>query len=118
MVTTALSRATSTGTASYTAPRIVTKSRASAKYRPARSLVKVRARVAATDGSDVSGRVKIIVKRNGQTIKKTTVRLSSLDIAIKKFRGISPSGKFRVVMKYLGTSKFQPSKDGVRFTLP
>jgi hypothetical protein len=66
----------------------------------------------------VSGKVKIILKRNGQTITKATVRLSSLGVAKKKFRGTSPSGKYLVIAKYLGTKKFKPSTDRFRFTLP
>jgi pectate lyase len=108
---------TSTDTASYTVPRIATKSRAFASY-VAPGLLKARARVAAHGGSDVSGKVKIILKRNGQTIKKATVRLSSLGVAKRKFRGTSPSGKYLVVAKYLGTRKFKPSTDRFRFTLP
>ncbi len=109
--------ATSTGTVSYTAPRIATKSRAFAKHLAGGQL-KARARVAAHNGSDVSGRVKVILKRNGETIKKATVRLSSLGVAKKQFRGTSPSGKYVVVTRYLGTKKFKPSTDRFRFTLP
>ena len=109
---------TLTGTGSYTAPRIATKSRAFANYQPARSLVKARVRVAALDGSDVSGRVPMILKRNGETIKNATVWLSSQDVAKKKFRGIPSSGQYLVVAKSLGTSRFKPSTDRVRFTLP
>ena len=108
---------TSTVTAPYVAPRIVTSTKASAKYRPVRDQLKARARVAALDGSDVSGRVTFILKRNGRKIDNVTVGLSSEDVAVKKFRGISKSGRYLVVAKYLGTRTFEPSKDRVRLTL-
>lgn len=110
--------ATSTGTASYVAPQIVTKTKASASYRPDRDLLKARARVVAHDASDVSGRVTFILKRNGRTIDNATVRMSSQDVAIKKFRNVKPTGKYLVVAKYLGNSAFVPSTDRARFTLP
>ena len=109
---------TSTGTAAYVAPRIVTSTKASAKYRPARDLLKARARVTALDGSDVSGRVTFILKRNGRKIDNVTVGLSGEDVAVKKFRGIKKSGRYLVVAKYLGTSTFEPSTDRARLTLP
>lgn len=107
----------STGTAPYVAARIVTRTKASATYRPSRHLLKARARVAAVDGSDVSGRVTFILKRNGRKIDNVTVRLSSEDVAVEKFRGISKSGRYVVVAKYLGTRTFEPSEDRVRLTL-
>ena len=70
---------TSTATASYVAPRIATKTKAFASYIFDRGLVKARARVAAADGSDVSGQVTFILKRNGRTIENATVLLSSMD---------------------------------------
>jgi hypothetical protein len=108
----------STGTATFTAPRIATTNQTSASYLPAREMVRARARVIASDGSNVSGRVTMILKRNGQTIKNATVWLSSLDVAKKKFRGVPTTGNYLVVAKYLGTSKFKPSTDRDRFTLP
>ena len=109
---------TSTGTASYVAPRIVTKTKASASYRFDRGLLKARARVSAVDGSDVSGRVTFILKRNGRTIDNATVRMSSRDVAIKKFRDVKPTGRYLVVAKYLGNSAFVLSTARARLTLP
>lgn len=106
----------STGKAPYNVPRIATKSRASANYQTDLGLVKARARVRATDGSDVSGRVTFILKRNGQTVQNATVRLASNDVAIKRFRNLPPNGRYVVVTKYLGTSTFEPSKDRYRFS--
>lgn len=110
--------ATSMATASFTAPRVATKSTASARYLPARGLLKARARVTAVDESDVSGRVTFIVKRNGRTIDNATVRMSSQSVAVKKFRDIKPTGRYLVVAKYLGNSAFVPSTDRARLTLP
>ena len=59
-----------------------------------------------------------ILKRNGRTIDNATVRMSSQDVAIKKFRNVKPTGKYLVVAKYLGNSAFVPSTDRARFTLP
>jgi hypothetical protein len=107
----------STGTASYTAPPMTTKSLASARYQPALTLIKARTRVTTPDGTSVSGPVTFILKRNGKPIKNATLRLSSTSVASKKFRGITRSGRYLVVAKYQGTGKFDPSVDRVRLTL-
>lgn len=113
---------TSTGTASYTAPRLATTSKAFASQRPARELIRVRARVAAPDaapdGASVSGRVTFILMRNGRTLQNATVWLSSESVAKKRFRGVPSNGRYLVVAKYVGTSTFKPSSDRVRLTLP
>ena len=44
------------------------------------------------------------------------MRLSSNDVAVKRFRKVPPNGKYLVVSKYLGTSTFEPSKDRYRVT--
>ena len=108
----------STGTASYTVKPIATKTRAFAVYRPARDLLKARARVTAPDGSDVSGRLTFVLKRNGTTLDNVTVRLSGEGVAVKKFRGITKAGRYVVVAKYLGTATYERSKDRTRLTLP
>ena len=108
----------STATASYTVKPIATKTQAFAAYRPARDLLKARARVTAPDGSDVSGRLTFVLKRNGTTLDNVTVRLSGEGVAVKKFRGITKAGRYVVVAKYLGTATYERSKDRARLTLP
>ncbi len=109
---------TSTGTASYTAPRIATSSRAFAKYRPARSTLKARSVVTPQGDLDASGRVTFILKRNGKTVDNVTERLSDDGVATTRFRGMPASGTYLVVAKYLGTGTFMPSSDRDRITLP
>jgi hypothetical protein len=108
----------STGTATYVAPRIPTTTTATAVHRPARRLVKAKASVAAKDPWDVSGRVTFVLKRNGRTIANATVWLSSRDVASKKFRKVRRRGRYVVVAKYLGTTIFEGSRDRVRATSP
>ena len=108
----------STAAASYTVEPIVTKTRALATYRPVRDLLKARARVTAADGSDVSGRLTFVLKRNGTTLDNVTVRLSDEGVAVKKFRGITKAGRYVVVARYLGTRTYQSSKDIERLSIP
>jgi hypothetical protein len=108
--------AASSGTATFVAPRIATTTTASAVHRPARRLVKAKAKVVAKDRSDVSGKVTFVLKRNGRTIANATVSLSGRDVASKKFRKVRTRGKYVVVAMYLGTSVFEGSRDRVRAT--
>ena len=108
----------STAAAAYTVKPIATKTQALAAYRPARDLLKAHARVTAPDGSDVSGRVTFVLKRNGTTLDNLTVRLSAEGVAVKKFHGITKAGRYVVVAKYLGTATYERSKDRARLTLP
>ena len=108
----------STGTAAYTVKPIATETQAFAVYRPARDLLKARAQVTAPDGSDVSGQLTFVLKRNGTTLDNVTVRLSGEGVAVKKFRGITQAGRYVVVAKYLGTATYERSKDRARLTLP
>lgn len=108
----------SAATVSYTVEPFVTKTRAFATYRPAREILKARARLTASDGSVVSGRVTFVLKRNGTALDNVTVRLSDQGAAVKKFRGITKAGRYVVLARYLGSGTYQPSKDSERLSLP
>lgn len=106
--------ASSTGTATYVAPRIATTTTATAKFRPARRLIKARASVSAKDRSLVSGRVTFVLKRNGRTVANSTATLNTRGVAAKKFRKVRRTGRYVVVAKYLGTSTYDGSRGRVR----
>ncbi|MEO5666325.1 MAG: Ig-like domain-containing protein [Nocardioides sp.] len=108
--------AASTGTATFVAPRIATTTTATAKFRPARRLIKARASVSAKDRSVVSGRVTFVLKRNGRTIARSTATLNTRSSAAKKFRKVRRTGRYVVVAKYLGTSTYERSQGRVRLS--
>ena len=97
---------------------IATETQAFAVYRPARDLLKARAKVTAPDGAGMSGQLTFVLKRNGTVLDNVTVRLSGEGMAVKKFRGITQAGRYVVVAKYFGTATYERSKDRARLALP
>ena len=55
------------------------------------------------NGTDVAGRVKFTVKRNGTKIRTAIVDLNAKDRARKIFANVRKAGAYVVVAKYLGS---------------
>jgi hypothetical protein len=107
----------SSATASYSADRLATRSRASAGYRLLLEQVKARSRVRTLDGAPATGRVTFILRHAGVTVANATVRLGNNGVARKTFRHVTASGGYVVVAKYLGNRSFKRSSDRARLTV-
>ena len=83
---------------------------ATAVYRDARNRMVGKAVVDAVHGTEVTGNVKFILKRNGTKIREAVVELNQFDKAKRVFKHISKPGKYKLVAKYLGSNTLKRSK--------
>ncbi len=106
----------STGTATYSASRLATKSTAALGYHPKQDKIMAHTRVMDSSSSPARGRVTFILKRNGVTIHNATVRLSDQGGARKAFRNVPDHGTYKLIAKYLGNATYKPSTARSSFT--
>jgi hypothetical protein len=104
-------------TAAFTVVRGATTTTASAAIREARHRLVGKALVTSVNATDVAGKVKFVLKRNGTKIRSAIVDLNSKDKAKKVFANISKPGTYLVVAKYLGSDTLKRSKGRVKLNL-
>ncbi len=104
-------------TAAFTVVRGTTTTTASAAIREARHRLVGKALVVSENATDVAGRVKFTLKRNGTKIRSGIVDLNAKDKAKKVFANISKPGTYLVVAKYLGSDTLKRSKGRVKLNL-
>ena len=109
--------ATSEASKSVTVVRGSTTTTATARYRPARDRLVGKALVESVQGTDVSGDVKFVLKRNGDKIRSAVVELNAFDKAKKVFKNIHKKGTYVVVAKYLGSATLKRSKGRVKLVI-
>ncbi len=100
-------KAPSQATASFTVVRGPTTSTAAINYRDVRGRLVAKALVASVNETDVTGRVRFTVKRDGIKIRTAIVDLNSHDRARKTFANIRKVGQYVVAAKYLGFAHAQ-----------
>jgi hypothetical protein len=106
--------APSTTTKAFRVVRDQTSTEATAVYRELRDRIVAKAKVFAEHGTDVSGSVKFVLKRNGVKIRSSIKLLNNFDKAKKVFRNVSRPGHYTVVARYLGSDTLKRSLDRAR----
>ena len=104
-------------TAAFTVVRGSTTTTASAAVREARHRLVGKALVISENATDVAGKVKFTLKRNGTKIRSAIVDLNAKDKAKKVFANISKPGTYLVVAKYLGSDTLKRSKGRVKLNI-
>ena len=104
-------------TAAFTVVRGTTTTTASAAIREARHRLVGKALVTSENATDVAGKVKFTLKRNGTKIRSAIVDLNAKDKAKKVFANISKPGTYLVVAKYLGSDTLKRSKGRVKLNI-
>jgi hypothetical protein len=110
-------KAASQATADFTVVRGPTTTVASVTYRDARHRLVGKALVGSVNGTDVAGKVKFTVKRNGTKIRTAIVDLNAKDRAKKVFANIRKAGTYLLVTKYLGSPTLKRSKDRIKINV-
>ena len=110
-------KAPSQTTAAFSVVRGPTTTTASATYRDARHRLVGKALVESVNATEVVGKVKFTVKRNGTKIRTAIVDLNAKDKARKVFANISKAGTYVVVAKYLGSPTLKRSVGQVKLTV-
>jgi hypothetical protein len=103
--------------ASFTVVRGTTTTIASAAIREARHRLVGKALVSSANATDVAGKVKFTLKRNGTKIRSAIVDLNAKDKAKKVFANIGKPGTYLVVAKYLGSDTLKRSKGRVKLNI-
>jgi hypothetical protein len=103
--------------AAFTVVRGATTTTASAAIREARHRLVGKALVVSGNATDVAGKVKFTLKRNGTKIRSAIVDLNAKDKAKKVFANISKPGTYLVVAKYLGSDTLKRSKGRVKLNI-
>jgi hypothetical protein len=104
-------------TAAFTVVRGPTTTTASAAIRETRHRLVGKALVVSENETDVAGKVKFTLKRNGTKIRSAIVDLNAKDKAKKVFANISKPGTYVVVAKYLGSDTLKRSKGRVKLNI-
>jgi len=104
-------------TAAFTVVRGTTTTTASAAIREARHRLVGKALVVSENATDVAGKVKFTLKRNGTKIRSGIVDLNAKDKAKKVFANIRKPGTYLVVAKYLGSDTLKRSKCRVKLNI-
>jgi hypothetical protein len=104
-------------TAAFTVVRGTTTTTASAAIREARHRLVGKALVTSENTTDVAGKVKFTLKRNGTKIRSAVVDLNAKDKAKKVFANIRKPGTYLVVAKYLGSDTLKRSKGKVKLNI-
>ena len=110
-------KAASQATASFSVVRGPTTTTASVNYRDTRHRLVGKALVASVNETDVAGKVKFTVKRNGTKIRTAIVDLNAHDKARKVFANIIKPGTYLLVAKYLGSSTLKRSTDRIKLSV-
>jgi Bacterial Ig-like domain (group 3) len=104
-------------TAAFTVVRGTTTTTASAAVREARHRLVGKALVTSENATDVAGKVKLTLKRNGTKIRSAIVDLNAKDKAKKVFANIRKPGTYLVVAKYLGSDTLKRSTGRVKLNI-
>ena len=104
-------------TAAFTVVRGTTTTTASAAIREARHRLVGKALVVSENATDVAGKVKFTLKRNGTKIRSAIVDLNAKDKAKKVFANISKPGTYLVVANYLGSDTLKRSRGRVKLNI-
>ena len=107
----------SQATASFTVVRGPTTTLALSTYRDVRHRLVGTALVTSANETDVAGRVRFTVKRNGTRLSTAIVDLSAEDRARKVFADIRRPGTYVLVAKYLGSATLRRSVDRVKLRI-
>ncbi len=99
--------AASSATKAFRVVRDQTTTEATARYRDFRDRLVAKAKVLAEHGTEVSGSVRFVLKRNGVRIRTATKLLNEFDKAKKVFRNVGKPGRYTVVARYLGSRHAQ-----------
>ena len=110
-------QAPSQAAAAFTVVRGSTTTTATVAYRDVRNRMVGKAQVASVNGTDVAGKVKFVLKRNGTRIRTAIVDLNLKDKAKKVFDRISKPGTYVVVAKYLGSPTLKRSTGRIKITI-
>lgn len=97
--------------------KAATKINSKAKYKKRKRKVVAKARVRAANGANPRGKVKFVIKRGKKTVAKKKDKLNRRDIAkvVLEKRKIRRPGKYRVIVKYLGSNNLKRSKDRAKY---
>jgi hypothetical protein len=109
--------APSSSTKAFTVVKGSTTTTATATYRAALHRLVGKGAVVATQGTDVAGTVKLILKRKGTKIRSAKVELNAKDKAKWVFRHIGKPGKYTLVARYLGSSTLKRSTGRTTLTI-
>jgi hypothetical protein len=104
--------------ASFTVTRGSTTTAATVVYRDVQRRFVAKALVEAVHGTDVTGKVRLTLKRDGVKIRTAIVDLNAKDKAKKVFQHIRKSGTYVAVAKYLGSSTLRRSRDTAKLVVP
>jgi hypothetical protein len=109
--------ASSTATKAFRVVRDETTTEATAVYRALRDRLVAKALVVAEHGTEVSGSVKFVLKRNGVKIRTAIKLLNEFDKAKKVFRNVDRPGHYTVVARYLGSDTLKRSVDRAKLVI-
>jgi hypothetical protein len=83
-------------------------------YRPGTHRFVAKAHVEAKHGTDASGNVRFVLRRDGVRIRTRVVPLNANDSARKVFRHVGHGHTYRLVARYLGSDTLRRSVDRVK----
>ena len=109
--------APSTATKNFRVVRDQTTTEATAVYRALRDRLVAKAKVFAEHGTEVTGSVRFVLKRNGVKIRTATKLLTEFDKAKKVFRNVDKPGRYTVVARYLGSDTLKRSVDRAKLRI-
>ena len=87
---------------------------ATAVYRDARNRLVGKALVGSVQGTQVAGRIKLVLKRDGTKIRSIKVDLNAFDKAKKVFNNIAKPGQYTLVARYLGSGRSRARRASTR----
>jgi hypothetical protein len=90
---------------------------ATAVYRDARHRLVGKALVESVQGTEVAGRVKFVLKRDGVRIRTAKVDLNTFDKAKRVFKNIAKPGQYTLVTRYLGSPTLRRSSGSDKVTV-
>lgn len=109
--------APSTAMKNFRVVRDQTTTEATAVYRALRDRLVAKAKVFAEHGTEVTGSVRFVLKRNGVRIRTATKLLNEFDKAKKVFRNVDKPGRYTVVARYLGSDTLKRSVDRAKLKI-
>ncbi|MEO6510069.1 MAG: hypothetical protein ABIO16_03690 [Nocardioides sp.] len=109
--------AASQAAASFSVTRGSTTTTGTVAYRDVTHRFVAKALVESVHGTEVAGKVRFTLKRDGVKIRSAIVSLNAKDKAKKVFQHIRKPGTYVAVAKYLGSSTLRRSKGSVRLVV-
>ncbi len=102
--------------ASLTVTKDATTSTVTARHNKTKRKIVAKNVVTSANGQVPTGKVKLVLRRNGLKIAKTVVSLNDSGVARVVFRQVRNKGTYKVVSKYRGSDNFLASKGSL--TIP